>query len=110
MLLRKPQKIPWYGLKSHVLRLTCSGVGILMQTACDDSFGQTSRTPLFRKICHDIVNTMNVSETEITFGPATDPQGVDVALPKSIKAGYLERCGAYSPTPSDRLHVVFSYC
>ena len=83
---------------------------MLMQTSCDDSFGRTSPTPLFRKSCRDIVNTMNVSEAELTFGPATDPQGVDVALPTSIKAGYLERCGTYSPTPNGRLHVVFWYC
>ena len=83
---------------------------MLMRILCDDSFGRTSRTPLFRKSCRDIVNTMNVSEAELTFGPATDPLGVDVALPTSIKAGYLERCGTYCPTPFRRLHVVFWYC
>ena len=55
-------------------------------------FGQVSRTPSFRQSCQDILDIMDVSENERRFGPPTDPGGVDVALPVSLKAGYLSRC------------------
>lgn len=55
-------------------------------------FGQVSRTPSFRQSCQDILDTMDVSENERRFGPPTDPGGIDVALPVSLKAGYMNRC------------------
>lgn len=55
-------------------------------------FGRVSQTPLFRKSCQDILDTMDVTEVSQKFGPLTDPGGVDVTLPVSLKAGYLERC------------------
>ena len=35
---------------------------------------------------------MDVTEISYKVGPSTDPGGVDVTLPVSLKAGYLERC------------------
>ena len=55
-------------------------------------YGQVSRTPLFKRTCQDLLDRMDVSEDEKRFGRATDPKGVDVVLPLTLKAGYLEQC------------------
>lgn len=54
--------------------------------------GRVSPTQQFRKSCQGILDTMDVTDIPQKFGPPTDPGGVDVTLPVSLKAGYLERC------------------
>ncbi|KAL8822467.1 MAG: hypothetical protein Q9191_006798 [Dirinaria sp. TL-2023a] len=55
-------------------------------------YGQTSRSPVFKKSCQDILDKMDVSEKDQRFGPSSDPEGVNVVLPLTLKAGYLEQC------------------
>ena len=56
-------------------------------------FGQVSQpTASFQRNCRDILNTMDVSEVDQRFGSPAAAGGVDVALPFSLKVGYLERC------------------
>lgn len=55
-------------------------------------FGAVSRSPRFRQNCQDILDTMDDSVTPRLFGPASEHQPVDVTLPLTLKAGYLNRC------------------
>ena len=68
-------------------------------------YGHVTQNPLFKKSCQDVLDRMDVSETDQRFGPASDPQGVDVVLPLTLRAGYLAEC-VLTVTTSDQTDVL----